>query len=638
MVLISLLIGCIVLLLKNFQHKGYNISRDPGCRKRKIRNMKYRFLLCSFFLIMGFAAFAQPDKLAEEYFRNGEYEKAATLYQQLYDQNPYSDFYFTRYLTALLSLENYKEAEGLIKKQIKKYPDKIQLYVNYGNLYERQFEMEKAREKYEEAIDRLPAERYQVIRLANSFIQLTKYDLALLSYEKGQKVLKDKKLFAYELGDLYRRKGDSQPMVENYLNALVQNPSRITSMKTRFQRYFNEGDFKELQVQLYDKIRENPDESIYPEMLTWLFVQKKDYKNALRQVKAMDKRLKENGGRVYRLAQTAASDADYETAIKAYGYIIEEKGKTNTYYIEAKRETLIAKRSLLVKGYDYTKEELSVLEGEYLDFLQEFGKNKNTASIVLELAELEALYINDLDKATALLSEMTEFPNIQPQLQAKAKIALADYYLMQGERWEATLLYSQVDKAYEDDVLGQTARFKNAKLSYYMGDFEWAQAQFGILKASTSKLIANDALDLSVFIMDNLGLDTTSTPMYMFAKADLLAFQNQFDKSFALMDSIKSQFPKHSLEDDILYTKAKIYLKRQDLQAAAILFEEIARDYPESIRVDNSLFELAELNELYFDDKAKAIELYKRIFIDYSNSTFAIDARKRYHVLTKEVQ
>jgi tetratricopeptide (TPR) repeat protein len=492
--------------------------------------------------------------------------------------------------------------------------------------------------KYEEAIERLPAERYQVIRLANSFIQLTKYDLALQTYEKGQKVLKDKKLFAYELGDLYRRKGESQPMIDNYLNALLENPARLTSMKTLFQRYLSEDDFTELQTQLYDRIRMNPNEPIYPEMLTWLFIQKKDYKNALRQVRAMDKRLKENGGRVYRLAQTAAKDGDYKTAIKAYDYIVQEKGKTNTYYIEAKREILDCKRSQLVAGYDYTQEELKVLENEYLAFLTEFGKNKQTASIVLELAELEAIYVNDLDKAIELLSELIEFPGIQHQLQAKGKIALADYYLMQGERWEATLLYSQVDKAYEDDVLGQLARFKNAKLSYYMGDFEWAQAQFSILKASTSKLIANDALDLSVFIMDNLGLDTTAAPMYMYAKADLLAFQNQFEEAFAMLDDIRKQFPKHSLEDDILYTKAKIYLKKQDLTTAATIFEEIIRDYPESIRVDNALFELAELNELYLDDVPKAVELYKKIITDYSSSTYSVQARKRFNILSKDIQ
>ena len=538
----------------------------------------------------------------------------------------------------MLSLENYKDAESLLKKEIKRAPDNIQLYVSYGDLYERQLENEKARKKYEEAINQLPAEQYQVIRLANSFIQLTKYDLALLTYEKGQKLLKNKTLFAYELGDLYRRKGEAQPMIENYLNALAENPERSTSMKTLFQRYFSEDDFKELQVQLYDRIHLNPDDVIYPEMLSWLFVQRKDYKNALRQVRAMDKRWKENGGRVYRLAQTAAKDEDYEAAIKAYEYIVVEKGQTNTYYIEAKREILKCKRSQLVSGYDYSQEELKTLESEYFTFLEEFGKNKMTASIVLELAELEAIYINDLDKGIALLSELIDFPGIQPQIQAEGKIALADYYLMQGERWEATLLYSQVDKAYEDDVLGQLARFKNAKLSYYMGDFEWAQAQFSILKASTSKLIANDALDLSVFIMDNLGLDTSSTPMLMFAKADLLAFQNKFEEAFSMLDDITKQFPEHSLEDDILFTKAKMYLKKQDITTAAATFETLINNHTSSIRVDNALFELAELNERYLNNTAKAIELYKRIFMEYSSSTYSVVARKRYNSLQKDIQ
>jgi tetratricopeptide (TPR) repeat protein len=595
-----------------------------------------KILLNGLFLFFSFAAIAQTDRLAEEYFRNGEYEKAVTLYQQLHQQTPTNDFYFSRYLGSLTSLERYKEAEELLKDQLKRDPTKTQLYVNYGNLYEQQFEMDKAEKQYRMAIDKLPAEQYQVIRLANAFVQLTKYDLALETYEKGQKLLKNTALFSYELGDLYRQKGEAEPMIRNYLNALVENPSRLNSMQTLFQSYFTEAEFKELQTQLYDRIQTTPEAIVYAEMLTWLFVQKKDYNNALRQVRAMDKRLEENGGRIYRLAQTAAQAGDYETAIKGYGYIVADKGKTNTYYIEAKRETLNCKRQQLTAGYNYSLAELRVLEQEYLEFLNEFGKNKNTATIILELAELQALYINDLDKAIELLLELTELAGVVPQVLAEAKLELGDYYLMQGERWEATLLYSQVDKEYQDDVLGQTARFKNAKLSYFVGDFQWAQAQFGILKASTSKLIANDALDLSVFITANLGLDTTARPMFMFAQAELLAFQNQFEMAFQLMDSIKTRYPAHSLADMILYRKANIALKRQRFAEAAGFFEALIQNHPESIKADNALFELAEVYELYLNDKTKAQELYKRIFMEFDSSTFSVESRKRFQRLSKE--
>jgi TolA-binding protein len=204
---------------------------------------------------------------------------------------------------------------------------------------------------------------------------------------------------------------------------------------------------------------------------------------------------------------------------------------------------------------------------------------------------------------------------------------------MTGEIWEASLLYSQVDKEFEEDLLGQNARFKNAKLSYYAGDFQWAQTQFNILKASTSKLIANDALDLSVFILDNLGLDTTDRALGLYAEADLLTFQNKYDEAFSNLDALIKEFPKHSLEDDVLYSKAMIYKKLKDYTKAANLFQNIVDNYPEEIRADNSLFELAKLHENELGDKAKAQILYEKLFNDFSSSTFSIEARKRFRFL-----
>ena len=291
------------------------------------------------------------------------------------------------------------------------------------------------------------------------------------------------------------------------------------------------------------------------------------------------------------------------------------------------------KRNKLVEGYDYSNEELLKLEQEYEQFLSKFGKSRMTASIVLELANLEAFYLNDLDKAIQLLDELINYPGIDHKLQAMAKLNLADFYLMKGERWESTLLYSQVDKAYQEDILGHEARFRNAKLSYYVGDFQWAQAQFDILKASTSKLIANDALDLSVFIMDNLGLDTSAAALNLYAQADLMVFQNRFDEAFAKLDTLNREYPAHALEDDMLYLKSKIYHKQRNYSKTAEMLQTIIDQHPEGIRADNAIFELAELYEKHLDDLEKAKMLYETLFIDYSGSTFAVEARKRFRVL-----
>ncbi len=594
-----------------------------------------RLLGISFILLFVFnLSFGQKARLAEQYYREGEYEKAATIFSELYEEDQRNDYYFDRYIESLISLEDYDTAEKSIKKQIRRTPENVNLYVTYGYLFERQINDEKAKEQYQEAVDRLPKDRYMVVRLANAFMKLTKYEYAIAAYEKGIKLLKDPLTFSYNLGDLYRRKGDVPKMIENYLNSLEANPTRINSVKTIFQRYLDTNeDYQELKAQLYTRIQDDDEAVHYLELLAWVFIQQKDYEGALRQVKALDRRFEGNGVRVFNLAEIAANDKDYDTAIDAYEYIVNSKQQSSSLYMESKRRSLRCKRDKIVEGFDYSKEDLIDLEKEFESFLTEYSNTRGTAYIALELAKLEAFYLNDLTKAINILNEVVTYPGIDKNSQAEAKLNLADFYLMDNEVWEATLLYSQVDKDFKEDMLGHEARFRNAKLSYYNGDFQWAQSQFEVLKASTSRLIANDALDLSVFIMDNLALDTTSTALKLYSEADLLVFQNRFDEAFFKLDTLLKTFPQHSLEDDVLYLKAQVYKKTKSYEKSAELLQKIIENYQEEIRADNALFELAELYETHLKDIEKAKSLYERLFIDFSNSTFAVEARKRFRIL-----
>ncbi len=592
----------------------------------------FLILCCSILFALGGLS-AQTSRLAMQYFETGEFEKAASLFQELYEKDRRSNFYFDKYIESLLALEAYDEAEKVVTKRLKKESTNLALYVTQGRILEAQYKDTEAQKLYNAAIKKMAADRLTIIKLGNEFVKMGNFDLAIRTYERGAKLLKDDIVFSYNLGDLYRQKHDTKKMIFHFLNAMENESTRIDNVKLLLERYLTEEDWIELQAQLYERLQKKQENLLYTELLAWVFVQKKDYKNALRQVKSLDRRLHENGSRVFDLGNMAVNAKQYDVAIAAYDYLVNVKDTNSPFYVDAKRELLDTKRKKITMGYDFSPEDLNALKTEYEQFLREFGRNKTTANIMVDLASLHAFYLNDLTTAVELLKEMIAYPGVNKYLMANGKIELADYYLMKEEQWEATLLYSQVDKAFKDDLLGQTARFKNAKLSYYTGDFQWAQTQFDVLKASTSKLIANDALDLSVFIMDNLGLDTTARPLELFSKAELLIFQNQFDQAEKIWKQITEDFPEHSLADDILYTRANMYRKLRQYDKAAEMYQQIIDEYAEEIRADNALFALAGLYENQLGDLAKAQQLYETLFIDFSNSTLAVEARKKYREL-----
>jgi tetratricopeptide (TPR) repeat protein len=575
---------------------------------------------------------AQDPNLAAQYFTNGEYEKAATLYEQLADKDSRNEYYFNRYIESLVNLDRFDDCEKAIKKQIKKTPENTLLYVTYGVLFDRQGKEPQAKEQFQKAIEKMATDYASVTRLAAALEKASKFDYAIAAYEHATQITKDANRFAYNLGELYRRKGDSAKMIEYYLNAIQADPGKLQPIQTIIARFLAAKDYTILQSQLYERVQkeDNPD---FIELLAWSFVQKKDFKSALRQYKALDKRLGESGQRIYRLAEEAEEARDYDAAIGGYEYIISEKGQMNPYFFDAKQAVMQCRRKKITEGFSYSPAELSALEADYENFLSQYGRGRQSAALIMQQAELEAIYINNLPKAIALLEEVKSFPGMERNMLARTKINLADYYLMNGDVWESTLLYSQVDKDFKEEQIGQEARFKNARLAYFNGDFQWAQAQFDVLKASTSKLISNDALDLSVFIMDNLNLDTTSEAISLYAGAELLVFQNLFDAAFKKLDTLRVKFPDHSLQDDILYLEAQIYEKKRDYEHAAKNYAEVADKYKDDIRADNALFALAQLYETRLNDPEKAKTLYEKIFVDYSGSVFAVEARKRFRVL-----
>ncbi|GIV34932.1 MAG: hypothetical protein KatS3mg031_2467 [Chitinophagales bacterium] len=590
-------------------------------------------LLLLFFSISLISAQSNTEQnLAFQYYQDGDYEKAASLFLKLYDKDPTPANY--RYLyNSLLFTKNYETLEKLIRKNIKKEPDNLTYLVDLGYYYNQTGNLTKGKSEYETALKNLKPDETRIIQLASAFQNYGELEMAAQTYEKGRNLLGYPGHFALELASLYSDLNNPKKAIENYLDYFELNPGGAQTVKNLLQGVLQKKAFAdELHTQLLQRIQKNPQAVFYAELLIWHFIQQKNFKAAALQAKALDKRLRENGYRLINIARFAAAENDYDQAMEAYDYVI-EKGINGPFYKTAREEKLLAYKKKITQSYDYSENDLLTLDAEFDQFLNEFGITSQTAEVVRQKAELQAFYLNNYDKAISLLDNLIQNRSVEPRLRGEFKLLLGDFYIMKDELWEASLLYGQVDKEFKDEPLGELARFKQAKLSYYRGDFEWAQAQLDILKSATTQLISNDAISLSVFITDNLGLDTTTWPMLKFARADLIFYQNKLSDALQELDSILHVFPTHPLTDDVYFMKAKILMKKHDYTGAAAFLEKIITDYANDLLGDDALFKLAELQETVFQDKEKAMQLYQQLLFNYKDSIYLIEARKRFRKL-----
>jgi tetratricopeptide (TPR) repeat protein len=580
-----------------------------------------------------YAQKGRDETLAKSYFENAEYDKAAYLYVQLWENYNLAQQFYVPLLKCYLQQKKLDDAEKLVRKQSKKFSENFLYQIDLGYVLRQKGDEGAAQKQYEKVIKELRPNENELRQTAGYFGEVGELDFEIATFNKAQKMFGGKIDFSTDLASVYLQKSDYKTAAAYYLEYIDRHPYDAQPVKNTIQTARG-GDklMSEMETQLYTKIQKQPDKEDYIELLTWIYIQNKDFEGALLQMKAIDKRKNGDGYRVLEIAHIAQTEGFYDDAISGYEYVVAKEPRTSLYF-QARTDVLNCRKEKIAKKINYTDADLQALKADYESFIAENGKNARTAQSIKELADLFGFYIHDINAAVATSEELIDLPGIPQSLKNQAKLSLGDFYLISGDVWESSLVYSQVDKEEKDSPLGEEARFKNAKLSYYKGEFEWAQEQLNILKASTSQLISNDAINLSVFIIDNLGMDTISVPMEMFSRADLLMFQNKDGEADKVLDSIVFTYPGHELFDDIEYAKAQIYCRKRQFEKAIPLLENIVKNYGKDLKGDDALFLLADITERELSNKEKAKELFKQLIVDYQSSLLVVEARKRYRVL-----
>lgn len=588
-------------------------------------------ILTCFYTMALYAQDNVDEILAYQYYQQADYEKAAVLLEKLFNKSN-NDSYFDLYYNSLIKIKKYTEAEALVKRLIKQYPQKQLYQVALGRIYQESGKIAEANKIYQSTIFNIPKNEFQFRDLANIFYRFEAYDMAVNTFLQGRKTLGDEQLFTFELLNIYRFKKDKVQLINEYLNALTANPQLLNMAQSSLANVFDSNnDYQQLQSAVLKKIQKDPQNETFTELLVWQFIQQQEYEMALRQLIAQDKRTKGSGQLLFNTANTFVANKAFATAAKAYEYLL-SKGTENELYLPAKIQLINTKYELTIQG-KVDPLAVKLLADEFSGIITQYGISQQTIFALKKLAYLQAYYLNDLANAEKTLEQALTISRLPNTELAQLKLDLGDVYVLNKQPWEAVLMYEQVAKQFENQPVGSEARYRSAQLSFYQGNFKFAKSQADVLKASTSQLIANDALNLSLLISDNLQSKNDSLALIMYADAEMLQFMNNHKAALAKLDSIDRSFPNNSLADDILMAKAKILIKTNDYDQAVGQLKTIINEHLTSIWVDDALFMLADLYENKLNNVEEAKKLYQQLITNFPGSMLNAEARKRYRNL-----
>ena len=573
----------------------------------------------------------QEIQIANEYLSKGEKLKALETYQIL-AKNPLNvPLIHANYYALLLNTSRYHEAQNYLEKLIKK-ENKFIYQLDLGILFIKSGEVSKGDRHFKMLFKANAEDVYKMKSASDHLASYSMFDYATDAMQQARAASQNPSLFALELANLYRMQGKRQEMVEEYLNYVTQTPTNISYVKNILQVLLTKPEEqKTLEDVLYERVQQNPQSEVYADLLIWVNLQEKNFYGAFIQSRAYDKRFRKEQSKTLEIGEIALNNQDYENAIRSFLFVSKEFVNTDNF-LPAQLGTIKAREAKVKKTFPVNNDSIRYLIREYESFRSHYPNQFSANEAELSAAMLHAYYLNELDSGILILASLISQPKVSQQFIAQAKINLGDIYLLKGEPWESTLLYSQVEKSQHEAPLGYEAKLRNAKLWYFNGEFKLAQEHLDILKQATTREIANDAMELSMRIKENTTFDSTGAALKTYASIELLIYQNKLNEALKELENFSSKDSPRIL-DDVYWLESNLLMKQGKFNEAIVKLQKILDEFGTDILADDAYFLQGDIYEHQLKNKDKAMEIYREFLNKYPGSVYAAEARKRFRVL-----
>jgi tetratricopeptide (TPR) repeat protein len=371
-------------------------------------------------------------------------------------------------------------------------------------------------------------------------------------------------------------------------------------------------------------------------LLAWLEIEQGDHAAALAQYRTIDRLANAGGNELYGFGQRAMREQAFHAASEAFQDVI-AAGPGSGLYLPARL------------GYARAMEEIVV-------------HDTSGPRIVRPTGAKAAESFPSLEKAVSLYREIVrDAPNSDAAVQAQYRIgvialehtfdldgALAAFTQVQrlpragGLAWEAALSAAEVNIARNDlsaasaslhaipagapIEIRDRATFKQAQIATFEARYDSSLALLSTLSGAVDRDLANDAIGLQIFLQENRNVEAALTA---FLRADLLQRQRKYAEALIQFQNVAKEFPAALLVDDALLRSGELLALLGHPAEAVTIFQQMFAEMKTSMLRDRALFRAGDVSERLLRDHPKALELYELFLQEFPHSVFTEEVRQR---------
>ncbi len=599
-----------------------------------------RFLYLFLASLFSLSLQAQVDReleLARAWERDGQLEKALTIYQQLYEKD-------SLHADVLLGLKNIYKTLGyhdarrsLIQKQVRRDSLNIVLRIELADAWYRQ----KAVAEGEREIDRILSMKEageSVYRLvASMLIENRRLDEVESIYRRARTTFKNENLFVLDMARLHTYRGDYYRATQELIR-FTAGQSDLTYLESQLSQFPDtEKETHQVIRALKEYLQNQSSDLGMHRILLKILVRSGAYAEAFDLAKSLDERLKRQGLEVLNFADQARGAEQFDVAKEGYEFFL-------TRYPQSPQAELglavCIEASAEVTGSGVKIADSLVSEKLQLDeairrfdvIIQKYPQTEWAAEALKRAGTLYLDRYFDVDQSLRYYRRLAR-EYLRSGFRLEGWLKVAECLVIQNRMDEARNELAEIlRQGFTDRDATDLARFRIAEILFYEGRMDSVRRWLSPLIGQKSGRTVNDALELALVLQENA---KAPVDLKVFADARRLVFQRRYGEALLRIDQLLER--RSSLGDDACLLRAVVFQKQNKFDEAVQSLEWLTTKFEKSPLADRAMLLKGEIAAAQ-KDFATAIRHYKSLLTNYPASIYSAEARKRLRELEGKVQ